>query len=131
MFRKIHRQILGPVDIEDAKEMFNLVRKKAAAKNAAFYLYFLPQVKDLIRGEYKYDVSIYDSIDIWDYFPKGPSSKKKIGFPDDGHWNCHGHGIAAFAIVDTLVKNGSLAKNYLRRDLNSTPAPCDVGSAWK
>ena len=129
-FRKIHRKILGAVDFNDAKKMFALAKTYAADRGAHFYLYFLPQVKDLIRGRYKYDISMYEYVDIWNYFPKGTSSKEKIGFPDDGHWNCRGHEIAAFAIVDTLVKNGGLAEKYLRRDLDSDLVSCDISGIW-
>lgn len=122
--RKIHRAYLGPVDFNDAKEMFSLIREKSLLKGAKFQLYFLPQVKDLVRGRYKYDVSMYNYAHIWDYFPAGEVANEKIGFPDDGHWNCHGHEIAAYAIVKTLIEDDLLNKNYLRRSLDTMPAQC-------
>ena len=122
--RKIHRYLLGPIDFDDAQAMFDLIKNKSAAKGARFYLYFLPQVKDLIRGRYRYNVSRYDYLDIWDYFPAGDDAKQVIGFPDDGHWNCHGHEIAAYAIVTTLIKNDAIDKKYLRRSLDNMPELC-------
>ena len=122
--RKIYRLMIGPVDFDDADAMFELVKSKSAGKGASFYLYFLPQVKDLIRGRYKYDVSRYDYLDIWSYFPAADVAKEIIGFPDDGHWNCHGHEIAAYAIVTTLIENDALDKKYLRRSLENMPELC-------
>lgn len=122
--RKIHRAIIGPVDFDDAKAMFKLIKSKAAVSGAAFQLYFLPQVKDLQRGKYKYDVSMYNYAQIWDYFPAGAKANQEIGFPDDGHWNCRGHEIAAYAIVKTLLENELLDKKYLRRSIETMPEQC-------
>ena len=123
-FRKIYRNLQGPIDFDDAASMFEIIEKKSAEHKARFYLYFLPQVKDLVRGRYKYDVSRYNYVDIWNFFPPGDVAKEKIGFPDDGHWNCRGHEIAAHAIVSTLIENGALNKKYLQRSLENIPQLC-------
>ena len=123
--RKIFRWYIGPVDYNDAKEMFSLVENKVITKGADFKLFFLPQVKDLVRGKYKYDVSIFEHENIWEYFPSEKTAKNMIGFPDDGHWNCHGHEIAAYAIVKTLIEDNTISQSYLRRSIDSMPKLCE------
>ena len=122
--RKIHRAILRDIDYKDAGEMFSLINNEVSKRKATFHLYFLPQIKDLVRGRYKYDVSRYEYLDIWNYFPPGPLAQEQIGFPDDGHWNCRGHEIAAYAIVDTLVKSAVIDIKSLQRSIDDLPVPC-------
>jgi hypothetical protein len=122
IFRKIHRYRIGEIDFIDAQKMFSSVKEIAIKKNASFYLYFLPQDKDLARGRYKYDISRYDHVNIWDYFPQGPRAKRIIGFTDDGHWNCLGHEIAAYAIAKTLFEFNAISnppnKHKFKADSN-------------
>ena len=68
---------------------------------------------------------MYNYAKIWDYFPQDEIANEKIGFPDDGHWNCHGHEIAAYAIVKTLIEDNILNQDYLRRSIDSMPNLCE------
>jgi hypothetical protein len=37
---------------------------------------------------------------------------------EDGHWNVHGHAIAARAIVETLIHQKIIDKKYIKAELN-------------
>jgi hypothetical protein len=50
------------------------------------------------------------------FFPSDNEELSKLVFPDDNHWNVHGHEIAARAIVETLINENVIDKKYLRTD---------------
>ena len=102
-----------PDTTREAVEMISIIKEKTRARGARFYMFFLPNIEECLKGAYAVDISGFDYFDILHFFPHQKSELDKIRFTHDKHWNVYGHEIAAKAIVDTLRDEHIIAPKYL------------------
>lgn len=115
-WRSIHKKFI-PDTTKEAVEMIKIVKLRTEMKGARFVLFFLPLTGECLIRNYTVDVSGFQYFDIIDFFPSQKTELDKITFNErGGHWNSYGHEIAAKAIVETLINNKIIDKQYLKRD---------------
>ncbi|MCC7202143.1 MAG: SGNH/GDSL hydrolase family protein [Nitrospirae bacterium] len=104
-----------PDTTKEAIGIMDIIRERTEARGGKFYLFFLPNLEECLRGKYTNDISGFDHFDIMLYFPSKWKELEKIKFENDRHWNVRGHEIAARAIVKTLIDKGALERQDLRQ----------------
>ncbi len=97
-----------------------MVMRETKSRGAKFSLVILPRVSECVSGQYNYDISEFPYHDIMESFPKDADALRQLTLGKDRHWNPQGHRVAAGAIVETLLREGLVDEQYLKRKPQET-----------